>query len=277
MTYTKPFEERSFGPQEYEIEGVKVIHNFREHWIRGNRRIPARCGISGEFEFQSSRGISVSEICSLESTIEGTIGVEALVSLKSSITETSGSDLTISREETERVTLSCPSTDCGSAVYHLYQLVRDHRLEFHKSRFLRSSSIAIETPREFVGEYDFDVENIRDDPNCPCPQKSLRTGAGWVRLILNRLRITAEYDQLLDGRLQVELGDSVYGVNTDKIVIPASSFPRGWIELAGLPIASQEIAIGVELLSAPEDTFLTVKPIIVPEDGSSSGTPSQGL
>jgi len=277
MTYIKPFEERSFGPQEYEIDGVKVVHSFREHWIRGNRRIPARCGISGDFEFQNSRGISFSEMSSLESTIEGTVGVEALASLKSSITEKSGVEFTLTREESEKITLSCPAKDCGSAIYHLYQLVRDHRLEFHKPRFLRSPSLAMETPREFVGEYDFHIDNIPDDPDCPCPVTDRRIGAGWVRLMLNRLRITAEYNQLPDGRLQIELGGRSYDLLNDSMTVAASSIPRSWIELAGLPNDVRELDFKFKLLSDPGNAFIATSSIIIPEDGSSSSTPSQDL
>lgn len=277
MAYPQMFEERSFGPQRYEIAGTRIIHTFREHWIRANRRIPARCGISGEFEFQNSRGISASEMNSLEGALEGTIGVESLVSLKSAVTEKSGVEVTFSREGSEKINLFCPAAKCGSAVYHLYQLVRDHKLEFHRSRFLRKVSKTVETLREFVGEYDFDIENVPDDPNCPCPIEQEPPKTGLVRLFMKRLRITAEYSQLPDGRLQLELGGKLYHLDDKVINVSASMIPKGWMELAGLTGDVQDFDLKFEFLPDPEDTYFTTQQIIVPEDGSSSSTPTQGL
>lgn len=274
MTDVGIFKEKSYGPYEYEIDKTKIVHSCREHWIKSHQRIPARCGISGTMEFQSSHGILRRELISLESTLEGTIGAKDLATLKSKVTEKFGAEIAISEETSKKLSLSCPAVRCGSAIYHLYNLVRDHRFDFYRSRLFRRPSVTTETIREFSSEYEMLIESEPDDPNCPCAPELGRIGGGLVRLFAKRLRITLEYDRMPDGTLQFQIGMQPYLLNSNLIDLRVSSLPQSWAELAGLSVDLERFPTLVEFVTNPEDEPVFVQSSVTPEEGS--GSPEVG-
>lgn len=269
------FAERTIGPVEYEIDGIRVVHTCREHWIKEGTSIPARCGISGTLSFENSRGITAKEMRSLEDTVTGTFGVKGLASLETSVKESVASEVAISEQTTKTLTLACPAAKCGSVIYHLYQQVRDHQFDFHRPRFLRSPAVTTETPREYVGQYDFKIDKQPGDPNCPCPPEIDRTFAGTARVDANCLRITTEFERRLDGSLVIDIGETSHVLDHNTLTLPASAFPKGWRELAHLPADERNFLLPVEFLPQAEMGHWMMPQVIVPED-SGSGTNRTG-
>lgn len=261
------FEDRTYGPIEYQIGQSRIVHTCREHWIKGHSSIPARCGISGTLKFENSRGVTTREMRSLESTLESSIGVEGLAALKSRVAEKIGTEVQISEQSTVTLSLEFPAAKCGSVIYHPYNQVRDHRFDIHKPRLLRPPQVTPETLREYVGEYDFKIEPQPDDPNCPCdPPEFDRPFMGLARACANRLRLTFEYYQRADGHAEIDFGKASYALEGNELKLPASTFPKGWAELADLAINDEVLCLPVEYPLAESHEFALASEVVVPQD-----------
>lgn len=246
------FNEMEYDPSEHIIDGKRVIHYCRDHWVKANRNIPARCGVSGSMSFVKKIGFVERQLASLESTVGSALGVKGLAELKSSLKKNLGEEFEFIFHSESSVNLECPASRCGSLNYHLYEKVRDHRFEIERQRMFLRPIMTMETVREYLGEVQFDIEDQPDDPDCPCPPSKKASGGGLARILIKKLSIVLPFSFEGGGMMSIAIGSNQILIESGNVQIDRRFLPGGWAALAGIPDEDTIVELDIQPLIFPD-------------------------
>ncbi|HKR83308.1 MAG TPA: hypothetical protein VJS37_03980 [Terriglobales bacterium] len=149
----------------------KVNYKVFKRWQLRNTQT-CYCGTKGTIKFSRSRGVSQTALNSLQSAIEGSIGVAGLATIKSSVTSSLGEEVQWTRTESEEMTFECVAPECGRTELTVYELLREYEIAAaHRGVLFKSDYWDVrwrDTFYEAVGEYTGVPDSIPWDPKCKC-------------------------------------------------------------------------------------------------------------
>lgn len=188
----------------YPHSGAVLSCNVFERWEDIDLSSTARCGVAGSIEVRKEVGLSERDHHTLKVNVEGSIGVEAIASLKSKVEETVGREVNWSLARATTQTFSFTAEKCGRHSETIYQMVREYELSYKRKRFFGSESWE-RTVRERTQCHDA-VPDIEDwDEACKCPKPTRRDYDGRLQLDMGDLSMRVPFRRTPEG-IEINFG-----------------------------------------------------------------------
>ncbi len=156
---------------------IKVMCAIYERW-EFRRGFDCKCGNKVTLKLVKTEGLSAGASATLQGSIESSLGVSGLASLKTSLQANVGLTVNWSQAQSEEFTYECDPPACGSCDILIYQLVRDYDLSIYKKGGLFKASIwdhkAGAAVPELTGFYTQVTDRVEWSEGCKCPAKETR-------------------------------------------------------------------------------------------------------
>jgi len=198
-----------------------------ERWEDIERGSTARCGAPGSVEVKKEVGLSQRDYETLKTSIEGSIGVQGIASLKSTVEETLGREATWSVSESTTKTFSFNSPDCGRRSETIYQLVREYQLSYRRER-LFSTETWERLLRERTQCHDAVPEIEPYDDLCGCPRPARPSYDGRLVVEMGDSSMRVQYRRTADG-VELHFGNSVGSASLNPTQRVRASIPTVFI------------------------------------------------
>jgi hypothetical protein len=271
------------------FRGVRDVHRFTMDWEGGKGLIECavseqwtdidtgttvRCGETGSCTVTATVGLSEQYSNTLESSIEGSLGVTGIAQLKTNIKTATGTVVNWSRGATRSQTFNLTAPKCGRNSLSVYQLERIYDLTYRRSSapWFRSEPRIwhLKWARRIVegtSNYDAlpDREQVDDICGCKDALEERWRGIASISSSPVSFRVPYKYDfarrlvlNLPNGMKTIDLqADDVVGTDLKEgllLSLPLAAIPEPLVFLAGLKAPFVDVSVVEEEL-AEESLF----------------------
>ena len=129
----------------------------------------AHCGADGSFKVTATVGLTQTDSEKLKSSVGGSIGIEKVASLKSSLESEIGREISWELAATREDTFSFKAPECGRRTETVYQLMRDYDFVYSRQRLFRNPFTWHTSVPEYVQRFHAVTDIEQFDPRCKCP------------------------------------------------------------------------------------------------------------
>ena len=176
---------------------VKVTCAVYERWDF-RRGFDCKCGNKVTLKLIKSEGLSAAASATLQGSIESSLGISGLASLKTTLQATVGITVNWSQVQTEEFTYECDPPKCGICNITIYQLVREYDLAVYKRGGLFKNGVwdrkGGACVPELTGFYTEVPDRVEWSESCKCPPQDVRNDYdGRVAVDLGNVCILAPY------------------------------------------------------------------------------------
>ncbi len=151
---------------------IKVLCAIYERW-EFRRGFDCKCGNKVTLKLAKTEGLSAGASATLQGSIESSLGVSGIASLKTSLQATVGITVNWSQSQTEEFTYECDPPRCGTCDITIYQLIREYDLSIYKRGGLFKNGVwdrktGASIP-ELTGYYTEVTDRVEQSEKCKCP------------------------------------------------------------------------------------------------------------
>ena len=224
----------------------KIQCTVFERWEEIGPECDLYCGAMNTFELGQTIGINKTSSETLESSIEGTIGITGIAQIKSQIKSTLGQEVNWNRSVTTKVTFTCEAPKCGRYLLVVHQLIREYELtHFRRGAWPFRSDVWDwkwdKTIVEETEKYDAIPDVTEYDERCKCPTKDSPDYDGRLSCELGDLSIRAAYKLNASG-FQVRIGNRVVSFTFMKYAAAIRGMEQGLTILLPGEVISEPLA-----------------------------------
>ncbi|HKB68287.1 MAG TPA: hypothetical protein VKC61_20670 [Pyrinomonadaceae bacterium] len=175
-----------------------------EYWLDNMPGCAVYCGDEVPIEVVKTVGITTKSSETLESTVEGSIGVTGLTQLKSQLKGVVGHEVSWTRTVSTKMTFTGKAPKCGKDELTIYQLVREYELSYFRrgSWPFRSNVWDHKWTKTIIEEtekYDSIPDKTEYDERCGCETKESPDYDGRLCFDFDNLSLRVPYKLTLEG------------------------------------------------------------------------------
>ena len=186
------------------------------------------CGRKQEFTITRKIGVSQTEKQSIEGAIEGSVGVTAIASLKSSVKGILQEEVTWESEVSSSQTFPFEAPKCGRLTALILQLVRSYDFQYEDRRWLHRDSWSTTLTEHTIYLHD-DSKLIPWDDSCKCEGPEKSDYDGLSRMMIGSVSALVPYRCKPGGGFDLQIGNRLVPTKVD----PAKGFhgeiPHDWL------------------------------------------------
>jgi hypothetical protein len=180
-----------------EKDKTKVMCAIYERW-NYLRHFDCKCKSKTTLKLGKTEGLSVGANATFQGSIEKTLGVPGVASLKASLTATVGITVNWTQSKTEELTTECNPPKCGECDITIYQMIREYDLAIYKRGGFFKDGVWDRKwggllPEE-IGSFTQVADCVEQHPSCKCPPQEIKADYdGRVTVDFGNVCILAPY------------------------------------------------------------------------------------
>lgn len=186
------------------------------------------CGRKQSFTITKRIGVSQAEKQSVEGTIEGTIGVAALTSIKNSVKGVLQQEVAWETEVSSSQNFEFVAPKCGRLTALIMQLVRSYDFHYEDRRWLHRDSWSATLTEHTIYLYD-DSKQIAWDERCRCEGKNPGDYHGILKMLIGPVSALIPYRRRAEGGVDLQFGTRTVATQIDVTKGFQGAVRREWL------------------------------------------------
>jgi|GEM_PF-3687859 len=164
------------------------------------------CGRKQSFTITRRVGVTQAEKQSIEGAIEGSVGIAAVTSMKSSVKGILQHDIAWETETSSSQNFEFEAPKCGHLTALIVQLVRSYDFHYHDKRFLHRDSWSTNITEHTIYIYD-GSKRVEWDERCQCRTPDPGDYDGLLKMVVGSVSALVPYRKRSADHFDLQIGD----------------------------------------------------------------------